>query len=194
MSSRAAKWVVLSCAGLPLLLASAACSKGKSETAKRAEKASGEMIFKESATATVESVDPENRVLTLREEDGDVLSVEVGPGVAIDRIEPEDRVDVAYQESVAFQLQEPGEEPTMEREATSERLPEGVQFGRRVTTTVEILSVAPDGASATFRVPEGEVRTVEIDTPENRERVAHLRPGDSVEVTYTERLAVTLQK
>jgi hypothetical protein len=63
-----------------------------------------------------------------------------------------------------------------------------------VTTTVEIMAVAPNGAEATFRGPEGEVRTVEVDDPRTQEKFSHLRPGDSVEVTYTERLALTLKK
>jgi hypothetical protein len=177
-------------------LALPGCNKGThSETAKRAEQAGGETVYRDTTTATVEAIDLENRIVTLREEEkGSLFTVEVGEGVPIDRMQTQDRVNVAYQESLAFALQEPGSEPTAETEATTERLPDGVQFGRRVTTTVEILAIAPEGTEATFRDQEGEVRTVEVEDPRSQEKVSHLRPGDTVEVTYTERLALELAK
>jgi hypothetical protein len=65
---------------------------------------------------------------------------------------------------------------------------DGVEFRRRVDTVVEILAVAPEGQAATFRIPEGNVREVEIDDIRNREQVKRLRPGDAVAVVYTEKL------
>ncbi len=183
---------------LGLMSMGAACaksgSKAASETAKRQAQTSNELVYKDSVSATVEAVDRDNRTVTLREPEGEVFTVAVGEGVAIERMEPQDKVNVAYQESLAFELQAPGAEPKMGAETTAERLPEGVQYGRKVTTTVEILAVAPQGVAATFRNQEGDVRTVEVDNPANREKVANLRPGDNVEVTYTEKLAVQLEK
>lgn len=176
-------------------IGAAGCSKSSSaDTAKRAAETSGEVFYADSVTATVEAVNREDRTVTLREPEGDTFTVAVGEGVALERIEPDDRVNVAYQESLAFELQQPGHTPQIGTQNTTERLPEGVQFGRKVTTTVEILAVAPQGAAATFRNPDGDVRTVEVDNPANRTRVANLRPGDNVEVTYTEKLAVQLEK
>ncbi|MFT3927118.1 MAG: hypothetical protein QM778_31520 [Myxococcales bacterium] len=169
-------------------------SKAASDSTKRAAQTSGELVYKDSVTATVESVDKDNRLVTLRDPEGEPFTVAVGEGVALERMEPDDKVNVAYQESLAFELQEPGAEPKMGAETTAEKLPEGVQYGRKVTTTVEILAVAPKGTAATFRNQEGDVRTVEVDNPANREKVSHLRPGDNVEVTYTEKLAVQLEK
>ncbi len=172
-----------------------ACAKSQTgKTAKRAAETSGELVYSDSVTATVEDVDRKNRTVTLREPEGDVFTVAVGEGVALERVERDDRVNVAYQESLAFELQPPGTSPKTGTESTSDRLPEGVQFGRKVTATVEILAVAPQGAAATFRNQEGAVRTVEVDNPANRDKVANLRPGDNVEVTYTEKLAVQLEK
>jgi hypothetical protein len=174
-----------------------ACAKShnkQAEMAKRAENASGQVAYGDSVSATVEAVDREHRTVTLREPAGDVYTVAVGDGVALDRVQPEDKVNVAYQEALDFAVQPPGDKPKMGEEATAERLPNGVQYGRRVTTTVEILAVAPKGEAATFRNQDGDVRTVEVDNPANREKVSHLRPGDNVEVTYTEKLALQLEK
>lgn len=177
---------------LALALAGA-CAKTQqkaSETAERAEQTSGHMQYEDKVTAVVENVDRETRTVTLREPDGEMMTVAVSDNVAMDRIEPNDKVNVAYQESLAFELKEPGTALGRTAEATSERLPQGVQFGRRVTSTVEILAVAPNGTTATFRNAEGQVRSVDVLNPENQEKVANLKPGDSVEVAYTERLAI----
>ena len=170
---------------LGLATMGAACakseSKAASDTAKRQAKTSSELVYKDSVSATVESVDrAHNRTVTLREPEGEVFTVAVGENVAIERMEPQDKVNVAYQESLAFELQEPGASPR--GPTTAEKLPEGVQYGRKVTTTVEILAVAPQGAAATFRNREGDVRTVEVENPENREKVATCVPATTSEV------------
>jgi hypothetical protein len=192
--------LVVGAAALCIMGAAGGCAKHHKETTaaahggERTAKTQGEVTYQDSVSATVEAIDRDNRTVTLREPQGEVFTVAVGEGVPIERMEPQDKVNVAYQESLAFELQPPGENPKVGASTTAEELPEGVQYGRKVTTTVEILAVAPRGAAATFRNQEGQVRTVEVDNPENREKVANLRPGDNVEVTYTEKLAVQLEQ
>lgn len=186
------------------LAGAGACAKsGKpaanATTAERAEHAHGEMKRADTLRATVEAVDVNKRLVGLRDEEGHPFVVEVGDSVSLDKLEPGKKVKVTYQESIAFALQDPANEqaksPETEVEEQSRRkVPEGVQFGRRVTTTVEIVDIAPEGATATFRVPEGDVRTVAIDDPKSREKIASMRPGDAVAVTYTEKLAVALDE
>jgi hypothetical protein len=179
--------------GASLLLA-AACSKGneRSTTAQRVEATSGELRQSEALTATVQEVDRDHRVVTLRDQAGHPFSVEVSENVALDDIRPNDSVRVAYQESVAFALQEKGTSTEPSVEQTTRRIPDGVQYGRRIDTTVEIVSVSSDGSHATFRGPEGGVRSVHVTDASNQEKIANLRPGDSVAVTYTEKLDVAL--
>jgi hypothetical protein len=180
-----------------LVVAGAACSKGEkgAQAAERAEATSGEMSQTESLRATVQAVDEANRTVTLRDERGRPFEVEAGPGVELSRLRANDTVLVVYQESLAFSLQDPDsasaeKEPATVEESTRRRIPDGVQFGRQIKTTVEIVSVASDGTEATIRVPEGAVRTVQVADASNQEKVAKMRPGDSVDVTYTERLNV----
>ena len=181
-----------------LILAGAACSKGEkgTETAERAEETSGQISQTESLRATVQAVDQKNRTVTLRDEDGRPFEVEAGPGVELSRLTAGDTVLVVYQESIAFELQDPSEKPEEPTsvEESRRRIPDGVQFGRQIKTTVEIVSVAPNGTEATFRGPEGAVRTVQVADARNQEKIANLRPGDSVEVTYTEKLNVEVDQ
>lgn len=183
---------------LTLLLGAGACAKQNkaAQASARAEATSGQFSQTESLRATVQSVDDESRTVTLRDEDGRPFIVEAGKDVELSRLHPSDTVLVVYQEAVAFELQDPaeasGEEPVTVQEATRRKIADGVQFGRRIRTTVQIVSVAPDGAVATFRIPEGGIRTVQVADARNQEKVANLKPGDSVDVTYTERLNVSV--
>lgn len=174
------------------------CARDKaSDTAQRAEVASGEMRRADTLQATIDSIDPETRTVSLHDQEGHAFTVLVGEEVDLERLHPKETVNVTYQESVAFELVDPKsadatQEPATVQESTRRRVPDGVQFGRQIKTRVDIVSIAPRGTSATFRVPEGDLRTVEIGDAATQHKVSNLRPGDSVEVTYTEKLAVAL--
>ena len=169
----------------------------RGDTAERAEMAQGELSDGDTIVATVESLDPDSHVVLLRDEQGQRFAVEAGDA-ALARIHPGDQIKVLYQESVAFALQDParGKPPEDTRvQQSTERTGSGdVQFGRQITTTVEILKVAPDGTTVAFRVPEGAVRSVAIADAANQQKIANLRPGDSVHVTYTEKLALAVEE
>lgn len=179
--------------------ATAACAKHAHPptTAERAKVARGEMRDRETLTATVESLDKANQTVILRDEQGNRLAIDVDER-AIERLQPNDTLKLVYQETLAFALEEPTEQPTVARTQVEESAErdgdDAVQVGRRVSTTVQIVSVAPRGTAVEFRVPEGGVRTVAIDHAENQREVENLRPGDSVRVTYTEKLALVVDE
>jgi hypothetical protein len=186
------------CGGLLLLAASglSGCAgKARSESAQRAAETSGELSAKESLSTSVESVDVAGRSVTLRDANGRPFTIVTGDSGALERMQPDDAVRLVYQEAVSFQLQDEEVDqktapPLTVQRFETKRLPdrEGVEFARRVDTVVEIVSVDPEGSTATFRIPEGNVRAVEIEDARNREKVKRLRPGDAVAVVYTEKL------
>jgi len=174
-------------------------SKNATATPERAAETSGQMTQTESLRATVQSINEANRTVTMRDEEGHAFEVEAGESVDLSRLHPNDSVLVVYQESVAFELQDPDAKPASDEQPVVEEnsrrsAPGGVQFGRQMKTTVEIVSVAPDGAAATFKGPGGTVRTVQVADARNQQKVANLKPGDSVGVTYTERLAIDVDQ
>jgi hypothetical protein len=198
MSKSQSRSHVILAAVAALSMTSAGCSKGQSkgaEESSRAAQTSGQAVRSEEASVKVAAVDRENRTVTLEEPSGELVTVNVGDDVRLENIEPDDTVKVKYEQALAFQLQDPNAEPIEGRQAalTAERLPQGVQYGHRVSGTVEILAVDPDGTVATFRNPEGEVRTIEVEDPVNQQKVSRLRPGDDVQVTYTEKLSVQVE-
>jgi hypothetical protein len=181
--------------------ATVACSKqGKpteTATAQRVEKARGEIKDSESLSATVESVDQHSKTVILHDEQGRRFAIEADENAAA-RLHPNDRVKAVYQESLAFALEDPskpqGDDETKVEQSAEKKGSDGVQFGRRITTTVQIVAVAPEGKSVEFRVPEGQVRTIAIEDAKHRSEVQNLHPGDSVQVTFTEKLALAVDE
>jgi hypothetical protein len=165
--------------------------------ARAAEQARGELERAASTTATVEAIDPDHRAVILREPKGRLFAMQVSEDVPLESLHPHAAVRVAYHEKVAFARQAPHAEsqgasgPTLQ-ETTTKELPRGVEVGRRITATVQIVAVAARGTAATFRAPDGDVRTVAVDDVQNQQQVSHLHPGDLVDVTYTEQLAVQI--
>lgn len=182
-------------------LATVACAKqGKpteTATAERVEKARGEIKDTESVSATVESVDQSTKTVFLRDDEGRRFAIEADENAAA-RLRPNDKVKAVYQESLAFALEDPtkphDDAETKVEQSAEKKGADGVQFGRRITTTVHIVAVAPQGKSVEFRLPEGQSRTVTIQEEKHQAAVQNLHPGDSVQVTFTEKLALAVDE
>jgi ribosomal protein S1 len=162
--------------------------------AQRVQQAHGQTAATETFVVTVDSVDPDGHTVTLRDEQGVVFTVNADSPSARN-LRPNDKVEVVYEAAVEFALEDPkhpGPGKTMVEESAQPHGERGVQLGRKVRTTVQVVSVAPKGAAVEFRLPDGPVRTVAIDDTENQHKIEALRPGDSVRVTYTEKLALAV--
>jgi hypothetical protein len=152
-------------------------------------------------TATVESVDLDKRLVSLRAANGRSATVEVSPDVRnLAQVKPGDNVVVRYYEALAAQLKKKGESTTLDSVdvATGTARAEpggkpGAAVGSTVTTTVVIDSVDQSFNTVTFRGPGGMLRTVAVETPKGQEFIGRLRKGDEVELTYTEALAVSVE-
>ncbi len=150
-------------------------------------------------TATVETVLLPSRMVQLRREDGTRTSVIVGPEVRnLDQVEVGDRVRVAYYQGLAAELKKPGEGVKGVEESTTgvaarpgERPAAGA--GSTVRTTVKIESVDKSFNTVTFKNSDGMVRTLAVESPEGQKFIRELRPGQDVEVTYTEAVAVDVR-
>jgi hypothetical protein len=186
-------------AALAASSAAVGCAKNHPPTtvAERAEVAHGTMKDSESLTATVESIDQANRTVVLHDEEGRQFAMDAD-SEALQRLKPNDQIKVVYQEALSFALEDPEKQHALEQtkveESAEQTRGNGVQVGRRITTTVQIVSVAPEGKAVEFRVPEGPVRTIAIDNEENQKEIRNLRPGDSVRVTFTEKLKLAVDQ
>jgi hypothetical protein len=152
----------------------------------------------EEVTATVEAVNLETRLVTLKGQDGETFTIEAGPEVRnLPQVQVGDTVVARYYQAIGAQLKPAGapDAPVIdmagERAAEGER-PAGV-IGTTATIPVTIVSTRDEGKVVSFYGEDGLVRVLEVQRPEAQEFVRGLKEGDKVEVTFTEALAVSVE-
>lgn len=152
------------------------------------------------ATAEVEKVDPSTRMLTLRREDGQLFDVLAGEAVRnFDRIAVGDALRVRYEERLAASLRPEGEGArAMEGALAAGRAPKGAKpgagMGVAVSVSVRIESIDLRHDIVVFSLASGELIAHRIATPEGRDFVAGLALGDTVQLDYTQALALSVEE
>jgi Cu/Ag efflux protein CusF len=145
------------------------------------------------ATVVVTSLDKSARKLTVKKPDGDKVTLQAAPDVkAYDHLKVGDKIDIDYMESVALSFLPPGTKPS-----ASEKTMRGGEMGtaggaREVTASAEIISVDAAANKVTFKGPRG-VRTVVVQDPALQSKLPSLKPGQVVQLTYTEAMAASIQ-
>jgi hypothetical protein len=146
--------------------------------------------------ATVESIDADKRMVTLKGVKGNMFSVKVDEDVDLSKVKAGDNVITRYYESIAIQVKKPGESEAGAQVsgavATSKpgEKPAEVTVNQvTVTTTIEAIDKANQGV--TLKDPTGKTRTIKVENPKHLEDVAI---GDKVVITYTEALAISVEK
>jgi hypothetical protein len=146
------------------------------------------------ARATVMAIEPSTRTVTLKTETGDMVDVAAGSQVKnFDQIKVGDVVKATYTESVAFKVVPKDEIPGGATE-TVQRVPGGGAVGQQVTTSFKVASVEPANNILWVTLPNGHTKKIQVQDPEAQKRLKNLSPGNVVAVTYTESLAVQLEK
>ncbi len=178
-------------AALLLVLSIAACST------QPAPPQSAERETLVTSRAVVESVNTQSRQVLLRGEDGRMLSIVAGPEVRnLDQLAVGDVVRTDYYKSVSVSMADPSDNSPPEGAVVAGRAPEGGQpgaaAGSSVRMIVDFISYNPQTAVATFRGPGGSVRTAQVN-PAMRDFAAGLQPGDRVDLTMTEAVAVSIE-
>ena len=161
--------------------------------------AAAEPFVKESLhqmTATVEKISLATREVTLKGPSGQVHTIKVGPEARnLDKVRVGDRVTVSYYESFTAQMRrhDKPNEGFMNASGAVRAAPGEKPGGAAATSTastVTINSVDTKNNTVTFQRPDGAVATIPVMSPEGREFIAKLKPGDVVDVMYTEAVAI----
>lgn len=148
-------------------------------------------------TATVEAIDLEKRVVTLKGPKGEIFDVKADEKVKnLDQVKVGDLVTIAYYESIAVKVFKPGEMPqgaaaavTRERLSKPGERPSGIA-GAQVTITATVESISPKKTSVTLKLADGKYKVVKIKDKKNLENV---KVGDEVMITATETLAIAVK-
>ena len=149
--------------------------------------------------ATVESVDMNTRMVILRAADGSKESFVVSPEVRnLPQVRVGDKVTATYQEAIAVRMAPVGSAApnmgiiTADRAALGQ-MPAGA-INSALTGRVTVVSAAPDGSTVTFIGPDGATHTAEVRDPKMQAFVQQLRPGNQVDIDYTSKLAVRVDR
>lgn len=146
-------------------------------------------------TATVVSIDQKNRKVSLKGPDGKIIKVKVDERVQnLPQVKVGDEVVASFYESVVYDVVAPGDgQPgvAVAQEAGTAKPGErpGAVGARAITVTATIDSIDKPNMTVTLKGPDGELDTIKV---RDANKLAKVSPGDLVQITYTEALAIAV--
>jgi hypothetical protein len=185
---------------MALVAVPALADQAKSVTSTRNGKPYFEASEKMSVKATITKIDVKGRVLTLKEEAGDTVSVEAGPDVRnFNQLAIGDQVKITYTQKLTAHVEapEPGAPGAVGAvtETTSVRSKPGEKPGGSLTATTTyratIVSIDKTKGTATLKGADGQTFTIVARFKENLDKVA---VGEIAVFTYTEAIAAKVEK
>jgi hypothetical protein len=171
--------------------------RGKVELARQPWTGTAAASRLRTSVLTVEALDLSNRWITLRGPAGGSLTMQVDERVKnLSEVNVGDTVSVAYYESWALTLDGSGNPASASasstvRTATPGEMP-AVFAARRTTIRATVTAVDAGKPSVTFRGPEGRIQ--EVSVAQDPRILAQLKVGETYNVSYTEHLAMVVEK
>ncbi|MBI5582256.1 MAG: hypothetical protein HY892_00380 [Deltaproteobacteria bacterium] len=165
------------------------------EKAKAKGKPSGIKERTVQKTATVQAIDLDKRVVTLKGEKGNVFDLQVGEEAKnLPQVKVGDLVTVKYYESLAFEVTKPGQAVGVGATAgvaaaKPGEKPAGVAAGQ-VTITATVEAIDAKKQYVTLKGPDGKTKEIKVKDPKN---LVNVKVGDQVAITYTEALAIEVE-
>jgi hypothetical protein len=151
------------------------------------------------AVYAVRSINRRTRQIALNTPEDRVITITAGPAVRnFDRIRVGDRVRVRFAETVAFAMAPAGgtagqpDAVVTAARGPAGQLPSGA-VGAAVSETVRIVRVDQATGRVTFIRPDGTTRSVTPQQPATVAFARALNPGDQVNVTFAEGVAIEVR-
>ena len=148
-------------------------------------------------SATVTAIDHKKRMVTLKGPDGRTATIHVDESVKnLPQVKKGDQVVVTYYESLAYDVMKKGDATrgvaVAEQVATAKpgEMPAGVG-ARAVTVTAKITAIDKKNHTVTLKGPKGNLKTIKVKDPS---RLDLVQVGDLVSITYTEALAIAVER
>lgn len=154
------------------------------------------MVESVEITATITKIDKKTREVTIQTEDGQEISFIAGDEVRnFAQMNKGDIITATYVEALAYEVisGDLGTGADVEVGAAAADIGEmpAVAVAGKVTVAVTIIAIDTEIPTVTFEGPEGNTRTIKVMHPEKLEGV---KVGDTVILTYTEALAIKVEK
>ena len=144
----------------------------------------------------IDAVDKANRTVTLRGPRGGTVTLDVKDPQKLDAVQVGDPVLASYVEALAVQVKKagtasPGVSVQESRVTSNPGDTPGGAVGREVVVTATVTAVDKRAQTVTVKGPQGNTETMKVKDAKNLEGV---EAGNMVELTYTQALAITLDK
>jgi hypothetical protein len=137
----------------------------------------------------VVTVDPANLLVTIRQANGNVATMEVRSTGELEGIKPGDRVKVQYFEGGQIGKPEGSEAPTLASLRDGIIAASGTAMKHHLLGSIERVDLYSQ--EVTLKGSDGTLQTIEITNPEDLENV---KAGDTVVITNAQALALSLTK
>jgi hypothetical protein len=166
-------------------------------TSAKAQQVQGQTVTSsQTVTATVLSVNQKTREVTIKMTDGQEHSFIAGDHVKnLAQVKKGDLITAVYTEELAYQVRTHGKAGGVQTTQAVASAAPGQQpagaVAQQITVTVTITAIDPSVPSVTFKGPKGNLRTIKVQDPQ---KLNGVKVGDLVDISYTESLAVTVDK
>lgn len=151
-------------------------------------------VVSASAVATVEAVDQKTREVTLKKEDGELVTLVVSEEARnLAQVAKGDVVKVTYEVGLVVGLGPPGKDPIRVDDTQAARAPVGAKPGgavqRTVAVTATVVGIDPANHTVTLKGPK---QTVALPVSHEVD-LTKVKLGDQVGAIYQESLALTVE-
>jgi len=145
-------------------------------------------------TATVTSIDLKTRTVELKGEDGKTASIVVPESIAnLEKLKVGDTVTTTYAVALAAEILKPGETAAPASVSAAKQGGGEIVSAVQHSAVLKINSIDLATNSVTVTGPKGNTQTLKVKRPELQEKLKTLKPGDEVQLTYTEAMAITVE-
>lgn len=169
------------------------------EQGQRAQPVGAVVAQKMSGSATIQDIKKDDRTLTLKDDQGNTFDLKVPEDVQrFDELKTGDKINIAYYEAVGLSLKKSsGAAPSAGMTTMVERepgpLPGGV-MAKKVQASVTVVKVDKAKNAVVIKDSSGHLDTVHVNDPDGKAELAMLKPGDKIQASYTQAVAISVER
>jgi hypothetical protein len=147
-------------------------------------------------TYTIDAIDHDNRVVMLKDKDGNSTPVYCGPDMVkrFNELKVGDKVTFRYYESVVTQVRKAGDTTPIPKDQSGLTRGTGPRPGGTIsqqqTASVTVKAIDPSVPSITVSTDTGRTMSFKI---EDKKNIEGLKVDDKVVITYTQALVISVQ-
>ncbi len=146
------------------------------------------------ASGTIVGINKGSRIVTIKTDAGETRSFQVSSEVSgFDKLKKGEKVDADYTESIAVAMMPKGTKLSASERAAAAKTGNGMGgAGKQVTVSAEVVGVDTENNTVTVKGPKGNIETIDVKDPDNQAKLPNVKPGQVMQFTYTEAIAVSV--